>query len=152
MENDINRAAEDGYRFQGVMGARPAFGGDELVTVMMRGASPAGRFSYRVLATTRTSVVEDEMREAGRDGYDFRAETVFRSLFSGEQVVAIMERDENAPDARYDFRLLATARTSTMQEELDRVGRNGHAVVDIAVGGTAFGGDELVVITRRVDE
>ena len=152
MEDEMNRAAEDGYRLQGARGGETEFGGEELVTIMTRAASPAGRFSYRVLATNRTSTMEDEMREAGRDGYDFRGQTVFDSLFGGEEVVVIMERDEAAPARRYNFRLLATSQTSTMQDDLDQIGRVGFTFAGIAVGGTMFGGDEVVVITRRIDD
>ena len=63
-----------------------------------------------------------------------------------------MERDEANPDRRHDFRLLATSRTSTMQDELDRVGRNGFSFAALAVGGTMFGGDEVVIITRRAQD
>lgn len=54
---------------------------------------------------------------------------------------------------RYDFRLLAmSSQTSTMQDELDRAGRNGFAFVSIAIGGSVFGGDEVVIVTRRADD
>ena len=39
-----------------------------------------------------------------------------------------------------------------MQQELDRAGGIGYEVVDVAVGGTVVGGDEVIVITRRVDD
>ena len=117
--------------------------------MMMRGpASAADRFSYRVLATNRTSTMEEEMREAGAEGYDYRGQTVFESFFGGDEVVVIMERD-NTLDARYDFRLLATNRTSTMENELNEAGRDGFQLVGVTVGETAFGGGEVVAICRR---
>ena len=93
----MNEAAEDGYRFQEVMGGDTAFGGSEVVAIMMRGSTSAGRFAYRLLATNRTSTMQEEMQEAGGEGYRYRGQTVFDSLFGGEEVVVIMERDDDAP-------------------------------------------------------
>ena len=38
MQDEMNGAAEQGYRFQGVMGGETAFAGSEVVVIMMRGA------------------------------------------------------------------------------------------------------------------
>ena len=149
MEREMNEAAEAGYRFQGVMGGDTAFGGSEVVSLMMRGASSGGRFAYRLLATTQTSTMQEEMQEAGNEGYDYRGQTVFESFFGGEEVVVIMERDKDAPPMRYDYLLLATSRTSTLQEELAEAGQRGFELVGMTVGQTAFAGEEVVVITRR---
>ena len=116
---------------------------------MMRGSSSTGRFAYRLLATNRTSTMQEEMQEAGNEGYDYRGQTVFESFFGGEEVVVIMELDNDASPARYEYLLLATSRTSTLQEELTEVGQRGFELVGLTVGQTAFAGDEVVVITRR---
>lgn len=151
MERELNEAAAEGYRFRNAMGGETAFGGSELVSMTMRGpGSGRGRFSYRVLATNRTSTMEEEMQEAGGEGYDYRGQTVFESFFGGAEVVVVMERDNDAPGVRYDYRLLATNRTSTMENELNEAGRDGFALVGVTVGETAFGGGEVVAICRRV--
>ena len=91
------------------------------------------------------------MREAGAEGYDYRGQTVFETLFGGDEVVVVMERDNQAPGVRYDYRLLATNRTSTMESELNDAGRDGFAIVGVTVGETAFGGGEVVAICRRAE-
>ena len=48
MQDEMNGAAEQGYRFQGVMGGETAFAGSEVVVIMMRGAKTDGRYAYRV--------------------------------------------------------------------------------------------------------
>ncbi len=149
LEREMNAAAEDGYRFQEVMGGDTAFGGSEVVALMMRGSTPAGRFAYRLLATNRTSTMQEEMQEAGSEGYQYRGQTVFESLFGGEEVVVIMERDDDAPPVQYGFLLLATSQTSTLQTELTAAGQRGFKLVGLTVGSTAFGGDEVVAITSR---
>lgn len=152
MEREMNEWAEDGYRFQGVMGGDTAFGGSELVVVMMRGADVSGRFAYRVLATSQTSTMQDEMTEAGAEGYDYRGQTVYSSLFGGDEVVVIMEQDNDAPLVTFEYLLLATSQTSTLTQELNEVGPRGFELVGVSVGETTFGGEEVVVITRRVTD
>ena len=147
MEREMNEAAAEGYRFAAVMGGQTAADA-ELVTIMARDAEP-GSLSYRVLATSSTSTMQRELEDAGAQGYDYKGQTVYESLFGGEEIIVILERDETSPGARYDYELLATNRTSTMQRELQTAGRRGFEAVGLSVGETAFGGQELVVITRR---
>src|SRR5688572_16731209 len=64
MEQELNAAAEAGFRFQSVMGGESAFGGKEVVVVMSRTPGRAGRFAYRLLATSKTSTMQKEMQEA----------------------------------------------------------------------------------------
>jgi hypothetical protein len=47
------------------------------------------------------------------------------------------------------YKLLATNKTSTMQKELSEVAEVGYAFRAVSVGSTAFGGQEVVVITQR---
>jgi hypothetical protein len=151
MEAEMNEAAEGGYRFQGVMGGETAFGGSEVVAVMMRGAGSAGRFAYRLLATNQTSTMQEEMTEVGAQGYDYRGQTVFSSLFGGDEVVVIMELDNDAPLVEFEYLLLATSQTSTLERELSDAGQRGFGLVGVSLGETAFGGEEVVVVTRRVN-
>jgi len=89
------------------------------------------------------------MTDAGSEGYDYRGQTVFSSLFGGDEVVVIMERDNDAPLVEFEYLLVATSQTSTLDRELNEAGQRGSEVVGVSVGDTAFGGEEVVVITRR---
>jgi hypothetical protein len=65
-------------------------------------------------------------------------------------VAAILERDPSGTGgAKYEYKLIATKRTSTLQKELQEVGDQGFQALGMTVGETAIGGGELVVITRR---
>ena len=50
---------------------------------------------------------------------------------------------------RLEYLLLATNKTSTMQEELTEAGSSGFAFVGVTVAETRFGGSEVVSILRR---
>jgi len=64
-------------------------------------------------------------------------------------VVCILERDRDAPPRQYDYRLVATTKTSTLEKELREVGAAGYEVMGMTVSKTALGGRELVAITRK---
>jgi hypothetical protein len=150
MEKELNQAAENGFRFDAVMGGETAFGGNEVVAVMSKAAgAKAGRFGYRLLATNKTSTMQKELQEAADAGYQYRGQTVFKSMFGGDEVVCILERDSNTANERVDYRLFATSKTRTLQKELAQGGAAGYQVVGMTVGKTALGGNELVAITRR---
>jgi hypothetical protein len=151
MEKELNEAAEAGFRFQQVMGGESAFGGKEVVVVMTR-AVGAARYSYRLLATSKTSTMQKELQEASDAGFEYRGQTVFGSTFGGDEVVVLLERDKDAPAARFDYRLIATSKTSTLEKELSENGAAGYEVVGMTVGKTAIGGKELVAITRKPRE
>ena len=109
-----------------------------------------GAYEYRLLATNKTSTMQKELQAAGDAGFDFKGQTVFKSSFGGQEVVAILERKKNDRErASYEYLLLATNKTSTMQKELTDAGGQGFEFVGLTVGKTVMGGDEVVSILRR---
>lgn len=149
LEQEMNAAAEAGFRFAFVMGGETAVGGSEGVAVLSR-TGEGGRYSYKLLATTKTSTMQKELQEASDAGFEFRDQTVFKSRFGGEEVVCILERDKDAPARQYEYKLIATTKTSTLEKELREAGAAGYEALGMTVGKTALGGKELVAITRKV--
>jgi hypothetical protein len=148
MEKEMNEAGAAGYKFVAVMGGETAAGGSEVVVLMQKGGDVAGKYRYKLLATSRTSTMQKEMSDAALDGYDYVGQTVFKSLFGGEEVVSIVERGANA-ESDYIYKLIATSKTSTLQKEANEIGKDGFQALGMTVGKTALGGSELVVIARR---
>jgi hypothetical protein len=148
MEKEMNEAGAAGYKFMAVMGGETAIGGKEVVVLMQKGGDVSGKFRYKLLATSRTSTMQKEMSEAALDGYDYVGQTVFESLFGGEEVVSIVERGA-AAESEYVYKLIATSKTSTLQKEANDIGRDGFQALGMTVGKTALGGSELVVIARK---
>ena len=151
MEKELNDGAEAGFRFQAVMGGDTA-GGSEVVVVMARRADVKAQVAYKLLATSKTSTMETELRAAADAGFEYRGQTVFKSAFGGQEVVCILERDAGAPRLRSAYRLVATTKTSTLQKELQTAGAAGYVLMGMTVGKTAMGGTELVAIMRRAEQ
>ncbi len=151
MQKEMNQASEEGYRFAGVMGGETSFGGSEVVVIMSKlAADSRAVYEYKLLATNKTSTMQKELQEAGDAGFEYKGQSVFGSTFGGREVVVILERDKNSNPPRYEYKLLATKKTGTMQKEISEAGKNGYEFVGVTVPGTAFGGKEVVVITRRL--
>lgn len=150
MQKEMQEAAEAGYRFAAVMGGETSFGGKEVVVLMQKPAAAEGRFEYRLLATSKTSTMQKELQEAADAGYEYIGQTVFESLFGGKEVAVILEKNSASPaKQRFEYKLVATKKTSTLQKEMQEVGEQGFLALGMTVGETAIGGGELVVITRR---
>jgi hypothetical protein len=150
-QKEMQEAADAGFHFGGVMGGETSFGGSEVVTIMQRNAGDEkGRFSYKLLATSKTSTMQKELQQLGDEGFEYKGQTVFDTSFGGQEVVVILELDRSRTERpRYEYLLLATKKTSTMQKELSEAGAKGFEFVGVTVSKTKFGGAEVISILRR---
>ncbi|HET9132413.1 MAG TPA: hypothetical protein VFO86_15770, partial [Terriglobia bacterium] len=152
MEKELNESVDVGFRMDKVMGGDTEFGGSEVVVVMSKkkDAPAVKKYSYKLLATSRTSTMEKELNQAGAEGFNYVDQTVFKTAFAGEEVVAILELNrENQSRIRYEYKLLATSKTSTIQKELQAAGDLGFSFVGVTVGKTAYGGKEVLSILKK---
>ena len=116
----------------------------------MLAAKDAVDVDYRMLATNRISTMERELNQAALDGFVLVQAMGGNTEQGGEELVAIVERDAAVDDAEtYEYLVLATNRTGTMQNELDDAARRGFAFVAQTVFTTAFGGEQVVIIMER---
>ena len=104
---------------------------------------------YRLLATNKTSTMEKEMNQAAAEGFHFEGAMGGETAGGGNEMVVIMSREPAADGPRYDYRLLATNKTSTMQKELSEAGAAGFLYSGQTIYDSAFGGREVVVILER---
>jgi hypothetical protein len=149
MQKEMQEAGDAGFRFLAVMGGDTAIGGKEVVTLMEKVPGDTVKYEYRVLATNKTSTLQKELQEAGDAGFHVVGQTVFESTFGGKETAALLQRTVGAPIERFEYKLAATNKTSTMQKELQELADQGFQALGMTVGTTAIGGKELVVITRR---
>jgi hypothetical protein len=135
MEKELNAAAEAGYRLEATMGGDMKEG--EILTVMKK-VTDSSRYHYKLLATSRTGTMQKELQEAADQGYDYAGYT------GRGEVIVILERDTTKPPHKnYDYKLLATSRTSTMQKELDAATAQGFEFVAVIKRG------EVITFLRK---
>ena len=148
LEKEMNEAANAGFRFSFVMGGETAIGGSEGVAILTK-TGQGGKYAYKLLATSKTSTMQKELQEASDAGFEYRGQTVFKSTFGGDEVVCILEREKEGTPRKYDYKLVATTKTSTLEKELREAGAAGYEVMGMTVSKTVIGGKELVAITRK---
>jgi hypothetical protein len=150
MQKEMQEAGDAGFRFVAVMGGETAIGGKEVVVLVEKSPDDKNTYSYRLLATNKTSTLQKELQEAGDACFHAVGQTVFESMFGGKETVAIVQKSSgDTSAARYEYKLVATSKTSTLEKELKELSDAGFQAVDLTVGKTAMGGSEIVVITRR---
>jgi hypothetical protein len=150
MEKEMNEAAGAGYQFAEVISGATFFGGGEALVVMVRAKTEdhKTRYEYKLLATSKTSTMQKELQDAGDAGFEHRGQSVFKKTF-GTEVMVILERDRDIKPKLWEYKLLATKKTSTMQKEIMEAAAAGYWFVGFSSGETAFGGNEVVTIMRR---
>jgi hypothetical protein len=120
-------------------------------TVAANNPPPADQIEYKLLATNKTSTMEKEMNLAAADGFRFEGTMGGETAAGGNEMVVIMSRKNGDKSARFDYKLLATKKTSTMQKEMSAAGAAGFLYTGQTVYDSAFGGREVVVILERND-
>ena len=150
LQDELNQAAGEGFVFHAMM-AGNTLGGKELVVVMSKplAQAPVQRIKYKVLATNKTSTMQRELEAMGAFGYRYCAQSVAPTTFGGRQILVVLERNLDDRSARYEYQLLASNRTLTLQNELNEVAREGYQLAGLTVAETAFGGDEILAILSR---
>ncbi len=112
--------------------------------------SVVAQTQFKVLATKKTSTMQKEMQEAADGGFRFEGVSGGGTSFGGSEVLVIMSKTENVDtNGRFQYKLLATSKTSTMQKELQEAGNNGFQYKGQVVFETFIGGDEVVVILEK---
>jgi hypothetical protein len=94
MQRELQQWADAGYEYLDQTVFQPAFGGKEVVVIMQRDPTrPASKSGYRLIATSRTSTMEKELKEAGKDGFLLVGFTVGKTEIGGEELVSILRKN-----------------------------------------------------------
>ena len=108
------------------------------------------KMEYQVLATSKTSTMEKEMNDYGKEGFYFVGAMGGETSVGGKEAVVLMERPKNGKGAGYfEYALLATNKTSTMQKEMNEAGGKGFLYRGQTVFESRFGGKEVVVFMEK---
>ena len=114
MQMELDFAAEKGFRVV----AGSARGNSEIVLLLERPSDKAEKYQHKLIAATDTITFQREISEAARQGYRALPRTFFNKphAMSVTEIVVIMERAPGATK-RYEYKLLATTLTSTLEKE-----------------------------------
>ena len=76
-----------------------------------------GNIPERTARSNKVVLAWKELQEAADAGWHAVGQTVFESLIGGKETAGILERNPDAPStSRYDYKLIATSKTSTLEK------------------------------------
>lgn len=141
MQKEIDEAAGNGFKVR--MGAPTS--GDEMVILMEKLATPPDIYQYKLLATTRTGTMDKEINEAGDSGFRMLPQTMIakKGMMSVEILVVLEKTPKSA--SRFQYKLLATSRTSTMEKEIREAEAAGFVLI-----GIASRGEHMVIMEKEL--
>ena len=146
MQKELDQAASNGYR---VLMAAPA-DDSEMVVFLSREQIPEKPFEYKLLATIKTGTMQKELNQEGRKGFRLIPNTIVAKKrllgFGGTEIALIMEKAPGQ-ELEFEYRLLATQRTSTMQKEVSQARSEGFELVAMVSRG-----EHIVILEREVSK
>lgn len=141
MQKELNESAAKGYR---ILVGSPTSGSEMAIFLSLEASSDAP-YKYKLLATTRTGTMQKELNEAAADGFRLLPRTMIakQQLIGPVEIVTIMERPPII-EKQYDYKLLATTLTSTLQKEVTEAKNEGFVIV-----GMVSRGEHMVIMERE---
>jgi hypothetical protein len=143
LQKELDEAAAQGFR---ILVGSPTSGA-EMALFMERVVQPPDTYKYKVLATSRTGTMEKELNEAADAGFRLLPRTMISKpqMMGGVEIVVILERPPKL-EKKYQYKLLATSRTSTLQKEVLEAKAGGYVLV-----GMVSRGEHMVIMERESD-
>ncbi len=140
MQKEIDETSAQGYRI--LVGSPTA--GAEMALFLSREGTVELPYKYKLLATTRTGTMQKELNELADSGFRLIPSTMIakKQLLGGVEVVMILEQPPKVT-REYEYKLLATSRTSTLQKEVVEALAAGFVIV-----GMVSRGEHMVVMER----
>lgn len=140
MQKEINETAAQGYRI--LVGAPTS--GSEMAMFLSLDGTVKEPYQYKLLATTRTGTMQKELNETSDQGFRLIPSTIIakKGLLGGVEIVMLLERPPTVT-RRFEYKLLATSRTSTLQKEVTEAKEAGYVII-----GMVSRGEHMVVMER----
>ena len=141
MQKELDEASAQGYR---VVTGSPT-SGTEMAVFLEKSARLPGPYRYKVLATSRTGTMLEELNEAAAEGFRLVPSTMIakKQRFGSVEVVVLLELGPKV-EKRYEYKLLATSKTSTLQKEVSEAQEAGFVIIAMVSRG-----EHMVIVEKE---
>lgn len=144
MQKELDEASAQGFR---IISAASSCNQSEMVLFLERVTQGPDTYKYKLLATTRTSTMEKELNQAAKEGFRLLPRTITaKEGFLTNEIVSVLEMAPKS-SKRYEYKLLATSRTSTLQKEVTQSEADGFVLV-----GLVGRGENMVIMEKEGDQ
>jgi len=131
--------------------AQTAISQDVTQTTISAPSSVDVQREFRFLSTNKVATMEKELNELAAQG--FRLERVSKSSLDDELATLVTHDPAAQSNARYEYKLISTRRTGTMEKEIMEAADQGFELRGLTslfrTGIGIFIGDETVVVMER---
>lgn len=94
MQKEMQQLGDEGFDYKSQTVFNTTFGGQEVVVILERKVGQEGkRINYKLLATSKTSTMQKELKEAGDEGFRIVGLTVAKTALGGSEVISILRKD-----------------------------------------------------------
>jgi len=140
MQKELDETSAKGYRI--LVGSPTS--GTEMAIFLSREATSDAPYKYKLLATTRTGTMQKELNDAAANGFRLLPRTMIAKaqLLGGVEIVVILEKPP-VVEKQYDYKLLATTLTGTLQKEVTEAEKAGYVII-----GMVSRGEHMVIMER----
>ena len=96
LQKELQQAGDEGFQYCGQTVFESAFGSREVAIILERNQSEvkAKRIEYKLLATSKTSSMEKELKQAGDAGFKFLGVVVGKTALGGKEIISILQKAE----------------------------------------------------------
>lgn len=96
LQKELQQAGDQGFAYCGQTVFESAFGGREVSLILESNQSgeASKRIEYKLLATSKTSTMEKELRQAGDAGFQFLGVVIGKTAIGGREVISILQKAE----------------------------------------------------------
>jgi hypothetical protein len=93
MQKEMQAMGDEGFEFRGQTVFESAFGGREVAAIMeLDSSKPPQRIEFKLLATSKTSTMQKELNDAGKEGFVLSGLTVGKTALGGNELVSVLRR------------------------------------------------------------
>ena len=94
MQTEMQQLADGGYSYLDQTVFESVMGGKEVAVIMELDATMETHSSYRLLATTKATTMQKELREVGAPGYVLLGFSVGKTGVGGSEIIAILKKEK----------------------------------------------------------
>lgn len=93
MQKEMQAMGDEGFEMRGQTVFESTFGGREVAVIMeLDSTNPPQRIEFKLLSTSKTSTMQKELSEAGKEGFALTGLTVGKTALGGNEIVSVMRR------------------------------------------------------------
>ncbi|MFN7930156.1 MAG: hypothetical protein U0Y68_19985 [Blastocatellia bacterium] len=125
LEKELNQQAAQGWH---LLLLPKGYGADSMGALLGRNEDEK-KFEYKVLAATRIGTLENEFKDAVKQGFDYRGVITTQRLLVGGETLLVLERVQGQTLAQNEYVFLNTKKESTLEKEMESTVSQGYVPV-----------------------